>query len=154
MSVIARIQAAGIVLPPPDLPKALYVPYTIHHGLLTVSGQLPIEGGAPRFVGKVPTDVDLDTAREAARLCVANLLGWVSAATDGAFDRVRGVVRLAGYVAAASDFHDAPQVINAASVLINEIFEERGHHARLAIGVATLPFNAPVEIEAIFALDR
>ncbi len=70
--------AAGIVLPAAEMPKALYVPYTLHHGLLTVSGQLPLRNGKPVFVGTVPDAVAVDAAQEAARLCLANLLGWVA----------------------------------------------------------------------------
>ncbi|WP_011301293.1 MULTISPECIES: RidA family protein [Cupriavidus] len=153
MSVMDRIQAAGIVLPAAEIPKALYVPYTQHHGLLTVSGQLPLRNGKPLFVGTVPDAVAVEAAQEAARLCLANLLGWVAAAVEGDFERIRGVVRVGGYVAVKPGFNDAPLVINAASDLLNRIFQERGRHARLAIGVASLPFGAPVEIEATFALD-
>lgn len=153
MSVMDRIQDAGIVLPAAEIPKALYVPYTLHHGFLTVSGQLPLQDGKPVFVGKVPGAVSVEAAQQAARLCLANLLGWVAAATDGDFERIRGIVRVGGYVAAEPGFDDAPLVINAASELLNRIFAERGRHARLALGVASLPFGAPVEIEATFALE-
>lgn len=153
MSVIERIEAAGIVLPATEIPRALYAPYTVHNGLLTVSGQLPLKGGKPEFVGKVPGEVTVEDARAAARLCLANLLGWAAAATDGNLERIRGIVRVGGYVAAQPGFHDAPAVINAASELLNEIFGERGRHARVAMGVASLPFDAPVEIEATFVLD-
>ncbi|SPA56605.1 RidA family protein [Cupriavidus taiwanensis] len=153
MSVMDRIQAAGIVLPAAAMPKALYVPYTLHRGLLTISGQLPLQDSKPVFVGKVPGAVSVEAAQAAARLCLANLLGWVAAAVDGDFERIRGIVRVGGYVAADPGFDDAPLVINAASDLLNRIFAERGRHARLALGVASLPFGAPVEIEATFALD-
>ncbi|MEM5277084.1 RidA family protein [Cupriavidus taiwanensis] len=153
MSVMERIHAAGIVLPGAEMPKALYVPYTQHRGLLTISGQLPLHNGKPVFVGKVPGAVSVEAAQEAARLCLTNLLGWVAVAVEGDFERIRGVVRLGGYVAADPGFNDAPLVINAASELLNRIFAERGRHARLALGVASLPFGAPVEIEATFALD-
>ncbi|GMG90218.1 RidA family protein [Cupriavidus metallidurans] len=153
MSVMDRIRAAGIVLPAAEIPKALYVPYTLHHGLLTVSGQLPLQNGKPILVGTVPDAVTVEAAQDAARLCLANMLGWVGAAVEGDFERIRGVVRVGGYVAVKPGFNDAPQVINAASELLNRIFEERGRHARVAMGVASLPFGAPVEIEATFALD-
>ncbi|MDK3024103.1 RidA family protein [Cupriavidus taiwanensis] len=152
MSVMDRIHAAGIVLPAAEMPRALYVPYTLHHGLLTISGQLPLQDGKPVFVGKVPGKVSVEAAQTAARLCLANLLGWAAAAT-GDLERIRGIVRVGGYVAADPGFDDAPLVINAASELLNRIFAERGRHARLALGVASLPYGAPVEIEATFALD-
>ncbi|MBP0632882.1 MULTISPECIES: RidA family protein [unclassified Cupriavidus] len=153
MSVIDRLAEAGIVLPSPVLPNALFVPYTLHRGVLTVSGQLPLRDGKPVYAGSVPAEVPLDSARDAARLCLANVLGWVAAATDGELDRVRSVLRLGGFVSTSAGFHDAPAVINAASELINFIFADQGRHARIAIGVASLPFGAPVEIEASFAID-
>ncbi|MGO4332432.1 RidA family protein [Cupriavidus sp. 2TAF22] len=153
MTIIDRIREAAIVLPPPAIPTALFVPYTLHRGILTVSGQLPVRSGQPIFAGRVPAEVSLDDAREAARLCVANLLGWASAATNGDLERIDGVLRLGGFVATSDGFHDAPAVVNAASELINFIFADKGRHARIAIGVASLPLGAPVEIEATFALD-
>ncbi len=84
---------------------------------------------------------------------MANLLGWVAAAVEGDFERVRGVVRVGGYVAAEPGFNDAPLVINAASELLNRIFEERGRHARLAMGVASLPLARRWKSKATFALD-
>ncbi|ESH95056.1 MULTISPECIES: RidA family protein [unclassified Cupriavidus] len=152
MPVIERIREAGIVLPPADMPSALFVPYTLHRGILTISGQLPTVGGKAFATGRVPDGVSLDTAREAARLCVANVLGWVAAATDGDLERVQRVLRIGGFVATSASFHDAPAVVNAASELINFVFGDKGRHARIAIGVASLPFGAPVEIEATFAL--
>ncbi|ALD93123.1 YjgF family translation initiation inhibitor [Cupriavidus gilardii CR3] len=152
MPVIDRIREAGIVLPSLEVPAALFVPYTLHRGVLTVSGQLPMVGGKAFATGRVPDDVSLDTAREAARHCVANVLGWVAAATGGDLERVQRVLRIGGFVATSAGFHDAPAVVNAASELINFVFGDKGKHARIAIGVASLPFCAPVEIEATFAL--
>ncbi|MBX9798757.1 MAG: RidA family protein [Burkholderiaceae bacterium] len=150
MSVSDRIRAAGLVVPAFTLPTAPFSPYTLHQGLLTVSGQLPVRDGKPLFVGKVPTVVSAEQAQEATRLCVMNILGWVSHATNGDLERVERVLRLGGFVATADGYIDAPLIINTASNLITEIFGDKGSHARIAIGVASLPFGAPVEVEATF----
>lgn len=81
-----------------------------------------------------------------------NLLGWAHVATDGRLDRIESVLRVGGFVATSEGFADAPFIVNAASELLTQLFGEAGAHARIAIGVASLPFNAPVEVEATFAL--
>lgn len=152
MSASDRIREAGLVLPAFTLPSAPFLPYTLYQGLLTVSGQLPVHDGKPLFVGKVPTVISAEQAQEAARICVLNILGWVSHATNGDLDRVERVLRLGGFVATAEGYIEAPQIINAASTLITDIFGDKGSHARIAIGVASLPFGVPVEVEATFIL--
>jgi enamine deaminase RidA (YjgF/YER057c/UK114 family) len=101
----------------------------------------------------VPEVVSVEDARSAARLCVLNMLGWAHQATDGHLERISKVLKVGGYVVTSARFADAPAIINAASELINQLFGERGEHARIAVGVASLPFNAPVEVEATFVLE-
>lgn len=152
MNIYERITAAGLALPSLSVAPAPFKPFKLHGNTLIVSGQLPVRNGAPVWVGKVPSDVSTDDARSAARLCVMNLLGWVQVATDGRLDRVESVLRVGGFVATSEGFADAPFIVNAASELLTQLFGEAGAHARIAIGVASLPFNAPVEVEATFAL--
>lgn len=152
MSVADRIREAGLVVPALAISPAAFRPYTLHQSLLTVSGQLPVRDGKPAFVGKVPDTVSEAQAQDAARLCVMNILGWVSHATGGDLDQVERVLRLGGFVATSENYVDAPRIINAASELITTVFGAKGEHARIAIGVASLPFGAPVEVEASFAL--
>ncbi len=87
------------MLPAPRPSSALFVLYTLHRDILTVSGQLPLREGKPMVVGRVPEAVSFEDAREAARLCLAHVLSWVSVATEGNLERVRRVVRLGGFVA-------------------------------------------------------
>ncbi len=101
--------------------------------------------------GIVGSGVTLEEAQEAARVCVANLLANVKAEL-GTLDRVERFVRLGGFVAASADFTAHPEVVNAASNLLAEIFGDAGRHARAAVGVASLPRNACVEIEAVVAV--
>jgi enamine deaminase RidA (YjgF/YER057c/UK114 family) len=153
MTIYDRVREAGITLPTLAIPAAAFRPYVVYDNQLIVSGQLPVRGGKTLFAGKVPDAVSVSDAQTAARLCVINILAWAHHATDGDLNRIRRVLRLGGFVATSEGFADAPTVINAASELTTQIFGERGSHARIAIGVASLPFNAPVEVEATFALE-
>lgn len=154
MSIYDRVREAGITLPALAIPTAAFRPYVLYGNQLIVSGQLPVREGKAIFVGNVPDSVSISDARDAARLCVINILAWAHHATNGDLNRIRKVLRLGGFVSTSSGFADAPAVINAASELVTQIFGERGSHARIAIGVASLPFNAPVEVEAAFALEE
>ncbi|QBC30656.1 RidA family protein [Pandoraea sp. XY-2] len=152
MNIYDRITAAGLALPSLTVASAPFKPFKLHGNTLIVSGQLPVRNGVPVWVGKVPSDVSTDDARSAARLCVMNLLGWAHVATDGRLDHIESVLRVGGFVATSEGFADAPFIVNAASELLTQLFGEAGAHARIAIGVASLPFNAPVEVEATFVL--
>lgn len=117
--------------------------------LVFVSGQLPMRDGAVAYQGTVGETVDLETAREAARLCLLNIL----AALEGngvPLDAVVKVVKVTGFVQSAASFHDQPKVLNAASELLTDVFGDAGRHARAAVGVNALPLDAAVEIEAVF----
>lgn len=147
-----RLAALGIVLPQPAAPVANYVPYTVHNGLVTISGQLPLQDGKIFAIGKLGAEVDVDTGRFAARLCFINLLAQLRAACDGNLDRVTGVLRLGGFIASAPDFTTQAAVMNGASDLAVEVFGDVGRHARSTVGVAALPLGAAVEVEGLFAI--
>jgi enamine deaminase RidA (YjgF/YER057c/UK114 family) len=147
-----RLAALGLVLPEPPLPVATYVPYTIHSGLVTISGQLPLQAGKIVAIGKLGAEIDVDTGRLAARLCFINLLAQLRAACGGDLDRVTGVLRLGGFIASAPDFTQQAAVMNGASDLAVEVFGDVGRHARSTIGVAALPLGAAVEVEGLFAI--
>jgi enamine deaminase RidA (YjgF/YER057c/UK114 family) len=147
-----RLAALGIVLPTPAAPVANYLPYTVHNGLVTVSGQLPLQDGKLFAVGKLGAEIDVDTGRFAARLSFINLLAQLRAACDGNLDRVTGVLRLGGFIASAPDFTAQAAVMNGASDLAVEVFGDLGRHARSTIGVAVLPMGAAVEVEGLFAI--
>jgi enamine deaminase RidA (YjgF/YER057c/UK114 family) len=145
-----KLAELGIVLPAAATPAFQYVPVTIHERLAFVSGQLP-RSGESLVTGKVGGDVDLEQAREAARLCILQGLACLNQAL-GSLDRVEKVLKVTGFVASAPGFNQQPKVIDAASELLVQVFGEAGRHARSAIGVAELPRNAAVEIELIVAL--
>jgi enamine deaminase RidA (YjgF/YER057c/UK114 family) len=153
MSRIAdRLAGLGITLPEPAVPVANYVPFTIHNGVVAISGQLPLEAGKITAIGKLGAEIDVDAGRAAARLCFINLLAQLRAACGGDLDRVTGVLRLGGFIASAPDFTQQAAVMNGASDLAVEVFGEIGRHARSTIGVAALPLGAAVEVEGLFAI--
>src|SRR3954451_9965067 len=145
-----RLKALGLALPEAATPSFNYVPVTLHRGVAFVAGQLPKVDGEVRVRGKAGRDVDLDTARGQARICILQGLACLKAAL-GSLDRIERVLKVGGYVASASGFNDQPKVLDAASDLLVEVFGEKGRHARSAIGVAELPRDAVVEIELTVA---
>ena len=148
MSAEARLTELGIELPTPFVPAGAYVPAVTTGNLVFVSGQGPI--GPDRMItGKVGADVDLATAKEAARLCGLQLLAALRAEV-GSLDRVTRIVKLLGMVNGAPGFNDTPGVIDGCSELLVEVFgDEIGKHARSAVGMAELPFDISVEVELV-----
>lgn len=140
-----------IELPEPSKPGANYVPYHIEGALLFVTGQLSQWNGERRFIGKLGDPFGLEEAQEAARLAALNVVSQAKAAL-GSLDRVKTVLRVAVYVNSTPDNHQQSQAANGASDLFIEIFGEAGRHTRMAIGVASLPYNVCAEVEATFAL--
>jgi enamine deaminase RidA (YjgF/YER057c/UK114 family) len=146
-----RLKTLGITLPDAAAPSFNYVPVTLHQGVAYVSGQMPKVDGEVRVFGKVGAEVDLETAREQARICVLQGLACLRAEL-GELDRVTRILKVNGYVASAKDFNAQPRVLDAASDLLVQVFGDAGMHARAAIGVAELPRNAAVEIEMTVAV--
>ncbi|MDP3632349.1 RidA family protein [Phenylobacterium sp.] len=143
-----RLAAQGITLPQPVAPVANYVPFVRVGGLVHISGQVSLDasGGVRGIVGE---DVDMETAKGAARLCGINLVAQMRAACDGDLDRVVRVVKLGGFVQAGPGFFEIPQVVNGASDVMVAAFGDAGKHARSAVGVYRLPMNFTVEVDAV-----
>ncbi|WP_435830401.1 RidA family protein [Nocardia salmonicida] len=137
----------GVTLPPVAAPVAAYIPAVRTGSLVYTSGQLPFVDGELSAVGKVGAEVDVEQAKEAARLCALNALAAVHDLVG--LDQVVRVVKVVGFVASAPGFGDQPIVINGASEFLGEVFGEAGVHARSAVGVSELPKNTPVEVELI-----
>jgi enamine deaminase RidA (YjgF/YER057c/UK114 family) len=148
----ARLKALDLVLPEVAAPVADYVSYLHLNGQLYVSGQLPFKGGRVAVTGTLGADLDLDQGQDAARLCALNILAQAKAAL-GDLDRIVQCLRLNGYVNAVQAYADHPKVINGASELIVKVLGQKGRHTRIAVGCSSLPLNAAVEIDAIFAID-
>lgn len=147
-----RLAALGITLPEPVAPVANYVPFVRAGSLVHISGQVSVDpqGGVRGVVGE---DVDLETAKRAARMCGVNLIAQMRAAADGDLSRIRRVVKLGGFVQAGPGFFEIPQVVNGASDLMVEAFGDAGRHARSAVGVYRLPMNFAVEVDAVVELS-
>lgn len=149
-----RLKSLNIHLPAAAAPIANYVPAVISGTFLTISGQLALgEDGKidPAHVGKVGGNVSVEAARAAARRCAINVLAQAKAAL-GDLDRIRRCVRLGGFINAASGYSQLPPVMNGASDLIVEVLGDAGRHARSTIGVAELPLDSAVEVEALFEI--
>jgi enamine deaminase RidA (YjgF/YER057c/UK114 family) len=137
----------GIELPSVPTPQANYVPTVRTGNLLYVSGQVSISGGQ-RFVGKVGKDLTIEQGQQAARVCAINILANIKTALGG-FDKLARIVKLTGFVNCPVEFEEPHKVVNGCSDLLTEVLGSRGKHSRSAIGVATLPLGAAVEVEAI-----
>lgn len=145
-----KLRSQGIELYEPVSPVANYVGFVRTGNLLFVSGQICRNAeGQVIAKGKLGAGVTVEQGQAAARGCAISLLAQVKAAL-GDLDKVVRVVRLSGFVNSAPDFIDGPKVLNGASDLMVAAFGEKGRHARTTVGVASLPSDAAVEVEAIF----
>jgi enamine deaminase RidA (YjgF/YER057c/UK114 family) len=143
-----RLAALGLSLPPVATPLAAYVPAVRTGSYVYTAGQLPLVDGKLLMSGKVGAQVTTAEAAALARTCALNALASV-ASVSGGLSAVTRVVKVVGFVASDPEFTDQAQVVNGASELLLEVFGEAGRHARSAVGMAVLPFDAPVEIELI-----
>ena len=143
-----RLRELSIELPTPPNPAGSYIPVVTTENLAFVSGQIPMKEGKVIFEGKVPEQQSLESARDAAKICIINGLAQLKA-NLGSLDKITKFVRISGFVNSSLDFTEQPKVINAASDLLFEIFGEMAKHSRIAVGVASLPLNSTVEIDMI-----
>ena len=150
MKIEQRLQELGIELPGPSAPVGNYVDSVQTGNLLFLAGKGPFsQGGGPAPSGKVGAEVSLEDAYQHARSIGLAQLASMKAAL-GDLDRVKRIVKVLGMVNAAPDFRDHPKVINGFSDLMVEVFgDEKGKHARSAVGMGSLPFQITVEIEVI-----
>ena len=149
-TVEQKLAAQGIVLNEPVAPVANYVGFVRTGNLLICSGQICLGADGKLIAkGKLGKEVTVEQGAAAARGCAANLLAQVKAAL-GDLDKVTRVVRLGGFVNSTPEFTDGPKVLNGASDLMVAVFGDKGRHARSTVGVASLPADAAVEVEAIF----
>lgn len=150
MSIEARLNELGIVLPEAAAPVASYVPVVVQGGFAHVSGQLPFVDGK-LATGRLGDDVTLEEGMAAARACGLMILAQLKAALIP-LDKVERVVKLGAFVNSTPDFTDQPKVANGASDLMFDVFGEKGRHARAAVGVPVLPLGAAVEVDAVIAI--
>jgi enamine deaminase RidA (YjgF/YER057c/UK114 family) len=148
----AKLKELGIDLP--DIPKPLgsYLPYVQTGNLVFISGMLPLKEGRLISAGIVGSDITQEEAAAAARTSAINGLAVLRSAL-GSLDLVKRCVKITVYVASAPGFIAQPVVANGASDLLFAVFDEKGRHARAAVGVNLLPMNSPVEIELVFEAE-
>jgi len=150
-SIEDRLEALGIALPQAQAPVANYVTAAQSGNHLFISGQLPLKDGKLVATGKVGADVDPQQAQEAAQYCAVNILAQAKAAL-GSLSKIRRIVKLTVFVAVDPAFTAIPAVANGASDLMVNVLGDIGKHARSAVGVAALPLDATVEVEAIIEI--
>jgi enamine deaminase RidA (YjgF/YER057c/UK114 family) len=152
-TIDSRLTALGISLPVAATPAANYVSFVISGNLLYLSGQLPMENGKIAVTGLLGAEVELADGQRAAELCAINILAQAKAALGGDLERIVKVIKLNGFIASAPGFTDQHLVMNGASNLIANVLGEAGKHARAAVGMAALPLNAAVEVDAIMEIS-
>lgn len=147
-TINSRLEVLGITLPQASAPAANYLPYQSAGSLLMTAGQLPLENGKLAVSGLLGATVDVAEGQRAARLCAINVLAQAKAAL-GDLEHIERVVKITVFVASDPRFTEQHLVANGASDLFVDVLGERGKHARSAVGVARLPLDAAVEVEAI-----
>jgi enamine deaminase RidA (YjgF/YER057c/UK114 family) len=145
MAIDEKLAELGVLLPEATAPVGSYVPVKLTGNLAFVSGMLPTEDGHLKRTGRVGESVTTQEAYGLARVCAINGLAALKGAI-GTLDRVKGIAMVQGFVQAVPDYAEVPKVINGASDLLVALFGDAGRHARFAVGVASLPMNAPVEV--------
>jgi enamine deaminase RidA (YjgF/YER057c/UK114 family) len=129
-----------------------FIPVIVTGNLAFVSGQIPIELGSNpiqvKYKGKVGRDISLEDGQAAARLCIINGLSELKLAL-GSLDKIKKFVKVSGYVNSDPSFTDIAKVINGASDFVVEVFDEKGKHARVSVGVSSLALDSSVEVDFI-----
>ena len=149
LSAEAQLKKLGIRLPAPPEPFGTYAEAVQTGNLLFLTGMLPTEGRAAKFIGRVGAELDVEAGRKAAQLAALNALA-VARQYLGSLDKVVRVVRLGVSLATSSDFREHPKVADGASDLLQDVFGKEKNPSRLVYGVASLPLGVPVELEIIF----
>ena len=151
--IYSNLDKLGIKLSRPASPQGSYVPWVNTGNLIYLSGQVPLINGELKYNGTVPDEVSIDEAIDAAKICAINLINQLDSACNNDLTIVKKLIKVTGYVASTNFFKDHPKIINGASDLFKAIFEEKGNHARAAVGCSSLPLGSPVEVEAIFEIE-
>ena len=152
MIVEQKIIELGFELPPAPAPAGSYTPAKISGNLVFTAGQLPLVAGQLMETGKLGKDLEVERGYELAQRCALNALAAIKGVI-GDLDRITDVVKVVGFVASTPDFTMQPKVINGASELLQQIFGDKGVHARSAVGVPVLPLDSPVEVELVVAFS-
>ena len=151
--IVDRLKENNIILPAPPNPAGSYIPVVSTGNLAFVSGQIPIKDGNIKFMGKVPDEQSIETAQDAAKLCIVNALAQLNAYSRS-LEKITKIVRISGFLNSRANFTEHTKIINAASDLLFKIFGETGKHSRIAVGVSSLPLNSTVEIDMVVEISN
>ncbi len=147
-----NIKKLNINIPDAPDPVGAYVAFKKTNNLLFISGQLPIDENNKMVKGKLGSNLSLEDGQKASKFCVLNILAQAKKAMNGDLDKIKGCIKITGYVNSTDTFTDQPKVINPASEMLSGVFGENGKHARAAVSTNSLPLGAAVEIDAIFEI--
>ena len=148
-----KLKELKISLTDAPSPVGAYVAFKIIKNLLFISGQLPIDKNGKMIKGKIGKDLSIEDGKNAAKLCVINILAQANKATNGDLNKIKNCIKITGFVNSTENFFDQPKVINPASETLSLLFGDKGKHARAAVSVNSLPLGAAVEIDAIFEIE-
>jgi enamine deaminase RidA (YjgF/YER057c/UK114 family) len=151
MTIENTLKNLNIKIPDAALPAANYLPYIINDKELLISGQLPAKEGKIIYQGKLGDNISDEDGVKAAELCAINILAQVKSAIND-FEKIESCLKLEIFVNSTANYKDHPKIGNGASDLMVKIFGNKGKHSRFAMGAHSLPYNAAVEIGAIFKL--
>tara|TARA_A100001015_G_scaffold103324_1_gene114675 strand:+ start:1635 stop:2099 length:465 start_codon:yes stop_codon:yes gene_type:complete len=147
-----KIKELNIELPQPKDPVGAYVSAKIVSNLLYISGQISIDSKGKLIKGKIGKDLNIEQGYEAAKRCGLSIISQAKKACNGDLSKIKGCIKLNGYVNSTDEFVDQPKIINGASDIVAKIFEKKGAHTRAAISANSLPLGVAVEVDAIFEL--
>ena len=153
MSIENNIKKLNLKLPDAPDPVGSYVATKIMDNLLYISGQISIDEKGSLIKGKLGKDINVDEGYLAAERCAINIISQAKKACNGDLNKIKGCVKLTGFVNSTDDFIEQPKVINGASDTISKVFGEIGKHTRAAVSVNSLPLGVAVEVDAIFELS-
>tara|TARA_B100001029_G_C14963751_1_gene396055 strand:- start:376 stop:831 length:456 start_codon:yes stop_codon:yes gene_type:complete len=146
-----NLKKFNINLPQAPDPVGLYVASKIVGNLVFISGQVSFDSNGKLIKGKIGKELNIEQGQEAAKFCALNLLSQLKKIC-GNLDKVKGCIKITGYVNSIDSFVDQPKVVNGASDLISKVFGENGKHTRAAVSTNSLPLGAAVEVEGIFQI--
>ena len=153
MSIEDNIKKLNLQLPDAPDPVGSYVATKVIGNLLYISGQISIDDNGTLIKGKLGKDIDVDDGYLAAERCAINIISQAKKSCNGDLNKIKGCVKLTGFVNSADDFIEQPKVINGASDIISKVFGDIGKHTRAAVSVNSLPLGVAVEVDAIFELN-
>ncbi|PID56226.1 MAG: hypothetical protein CR986_10375 [Ignavibacteriae bacterium] len=143
-----KLKELGFTVPEVPKPLASYIPANQSGNLIFTAGQLPVVNGELKYKGKLGSEVTTEEGQKSAEICTINCLSVIKSLI-GDLDKIKKIVKVTVFVNSSNGFTDQPKVANGASDLLVKVFEEKGKHARSAVGVNELPINAATEIEMI-----